>query len=259
MEAGDFCELLDFYEPERLHRRVTLFVSHLAEGTTFGQLHDFFSQFGLINEIYLAYDTMRLPENFSVDLLRYAFVKFYSERAAETALTAVHKKMQLHGSVLHAQWKKKAASPAYETPRILYPDKAFLLARHYLGFSGVSSHIIELEGYVEDASSTVAGYQCVVRLDFPTCQGVSCLGLGMESLAALAASPLPERIIICKRKAHRRALEDAFSKLFLLVLPTGRSVVGLRDTGATEDEDLYENLAEMDQWLAVTEVDEVGA
>eukprot|EP00048_Salpingoeca_helianthica_P023144 m.22555 g.22555 ORF g.22555 m.22555 type:complete len:286 (-) comp8323_c0_seq1:34-891(-) len=257
MEAGEFCELLDFYDPERLHRKVTLFVSHLAEGTTYGELHELFSQFGLIFDLYLAYDTMKLPENFSVEVIRFAFVKFYSERAAEAARVAVHKKVTLRDNLLHVDWKRKPCSPAFETPRILYPDKAFLLARHYLGFSGVTVKIVELEGFVEDVSTSIAGYQCVVRLDFPAAQGVNVLGLGMEALSALAAVPPLDRIVVCKRHAHRRALEDAFSKLFLMVLPTGRCVVGLRDTGATEDEDLYENLAEMDQWLVVTEVDEL--
>ncbi|XP_022800798.1 RAD52 motif-containing protein 1-like isoform X2 [Stylophora pistillata] len=177
-------ELIEFFRPYK--SEVNLYVTNISrrleKEVVQVRLLDIFSQFGLIYEVQVMDSSDNSEEEINSNCgSSYAFVKFYSARAARRAKENIHGKWILGGLFLKVRFAQRKKFT--EVRRPLYMAKCTVLANYYLGFNGWSTRITQLdrlENRSEAGDSqerTNAVYRCVVRLEIKDCE-FFCEGTG---------------------------------------------------------------------------------
>ncbi|XP_049637126.1 RAD52 motif-containing protein 1 [Suncus etruscus] len=223
----------------------TLLVWDLSPGPTAEALHHslsaVFSQFGLLYGVRVFPNAAAAPPGF------YALVKFYSAQAAHKAQRACDQKPLFQSSPvkLHISHRHKAVQ---HRTLALNSSRCQELANYYFGFNGWSKRIIKLQdlsGLEErENEETVAPLQkqrvkffCALEVVLPSfdCKSPG-VGIAEETLDELEG-PLS---FLMKRKtaqkfAIQKAVSDAFQKLFIVVLESGKIAVEYRPSEELTD------------------------
>ncbi|XP_071942044.1 RAD52 motif-containing protein 1-like isoform X2 [Antedon mediterranea] len=212
-------ELIEFKKP--LGTSNTLFITGISSKLTQQEcsmrLKDIFEVYGLIYDV-LVYNKI----NEAIDSY-YAFVKFYSSKAAAKAKAAVHLKYMIDGQLLKVQHPKKGKA-IDEANKQLFVEKCYELANYYLGFNGYNASIVSLSKYTEADEKDVASFVCNAKISFRFHDDISSDGIGLGQVA-FNPSEIETKIIAVKRAkkmACNRAYGNAFSKVKLVVLSTGK-------------------------------------
>ncbi|KAL4657823.1 RAD52 motif-containing protein 1 isoform X1 [Arapaima gigas] len=247
-------EVIEFRVPTENNK--TLFVwdipARFSEANIYESLWSFFSGFGAIYWLKVCPNAAVAPPGF------YAVVKMFSaahalraQRAAGgQVLTYVH--LIWRPSVLQVRLCAKQYPAGFHSVRPLSAAKCQQLANYYLGFNGWSSKIITLknisggENPGEARAGAIVKYGCVVELSFPQ-RGAGCRGVGVAE-EAFESNPSAEELCgrrgQLQKRARDSALVEAFQKVLLVVLSTGKVVVECRvdpeDTPPDEDLGLIE-------------------
>lgn len=251
-------EIIDFKRPEG--NRKNLYVNSIpgsSEEDVQEYLYSVFSVYGLINGIQIySYST----SNQSVKVAGYyAFVTFYSVLAAHSAKESLSNKITIAGTeckIAYAKRKKDA-----QTVATLHFSKCQELANYYLGFNGWSTTIkLLIEDNEEDSSGNdlrKVRCVCVTRIDI-TGHHLNSEGMGAWEETYLVKDPTSKAKAICKSKklAYQRSLENAFSKVILIVLPNGKVTVEV-DTTQPDPVILTEKQLDDSNVLKVNELDEL--
>ncbi|XP_064597650.1 RAD52 motif-containing protein 1-like isoform X2 [Liolophura sinensis] len=160
----------------------------------------------------------------------YAFVKFYSALAAGKA------KVFLEGKLLFGQPYKisyaKRRNLQDAKPPILYVTKCQQLANHYLGFNGWSCCLKSMINDSDrDQVTPKVRYLCSVRIDI-TNHGLHSEGIGVSEAFMDPENPSSKGEVIgrVKKLTYQNALENAFSKIILIVLASGKVTVEVNTT-----------------------------
>ncbi|CAC5420241.1 RDM1 [Mytilus coruscus] len=269
-------EIIDFKRPEG--NRKNLYVNSIpgsSEEDVQEYLYSVFSVYGLINGIQIySYST----SNQSVKVAGYyAFVTFYSVLAAHSAKESLSNKITIAGTeckIAYAKRKKDA-----QTVATLHFSKCQELANYYLGFNGwsttikllvqkicnfIHSSLTAIACLIEDNEEDSSGndlrkvrYVCVTRIDI-TGHHLNSEGMGAWEETYLVKDPTSKAKAICKSKklAYQRSLENAFSKVILIVLPNGKVTVEV-DTTQPDPVILTEKQLDDSNVLKVNELDEL--
>ncbi|XP_041582163.1 RAD52 motif-containing protein 1-like [Vulpes lagopus] len=186
-----------------------------------------------------------------------AIIKLYSARDAHRAQQACHEKHLFQNSPvkLHLGTKHKAVQ---HQALALNSSQCQELANYYFGFNGWSKRIIKLqdlsdleerenEDTTEPLQKESLKFFCALEVVLPSYEGKS-LGVGMveEPLDKLQEGPLS---FLMKRKTTqklpiKKAMSDAFQKLLVAVLESGKIAVEYRPceeiTDARTQEELHD-------------------
>jgi len=151
--ADSSVELIEFFRPHK--NEVNLYVTNISrrleKEVVQVKLLKIFSQFGLVYEVQVidSSDSSEAPEESTVNCSDlnysslYAFVKFYSARAAKKAKERISGKRLLGGQLLKVQFaQRKKFTEVVRHP--LYMAKCTVLANHYFGFNGWSTKIVQV-------------------------------------------------------------------------------------------------------------------
>lgn len=197
------------------------------------RLLEIFSQFGLIYEVQVmdSSDNSEASEEINSNCgSSYAFVKFYSARAARRAKENIHGKWILGGLFLKVRFAQRKKFT--EVRRPLYMAKCTVLANYYLGFNGWSTRITQLDRLENTSEAgdsqekTNAVYRCVVRLEIKDCE-FFCEGTGYggdKNILEQEKDPTKkiELLGYAKKVAHRHAYENAFQRVIITSLDNGK-------------------------------------
>jgi len=203
------------------------------------KLLEIFSQFGLVCEVQVidSSDSSEAPEESTVNCSDlnysslYAFVKFYSARAAKKAKERISGKKLLGGQLLKVQFaQRKKFTEVVRHP--LYMAKCTVLANNYFGFNGWSTKIVQLErleNKIDNNDSQEKNnslYRCVVRLEIKDCE-FFCDGTGHggdQDMIWQEKNPTKrlELLGYAKKLAHRHAYENAFRRVIIISLDNGK-------------------------------------
>ncbi|XP_074080485.1 RAD52 motif-containing protein 1 isoform X1 [Macrotis lagotis] len=235
-------EVLSFTVPSGSDK--TLFVWDLSPGPEAEALQH--SLFTVFSEFGLLYSIRVFPNAPDVTPGFYAIVKFYSSRDANRAQKACDKKELFQKSPVKVRLCTGRKMHQYP----IYPLSSFKcqeLANYYLGFNGWSKRIIMLQKvsdfrHKEDTSPAKLStrqsmtYFCALEVVLPAYECQS-RGTGIaEEYMEHQEDPL--EFLMKKKKTQKlaiqKALSDAFQKLLLVVLESGKVAVEYR---STEEED----------------------
>ncbi|KAM8999041.1 RAD52 motif-containing protein 1 [Sarcophilus harrisii] len=233
----------------------TLFVWELSPGpgaeALQHSLFTVFSQFGLLYSVRVFPNAPEVTPGF------YAIIKFYSSRDAHRAQRACDQKQLFQKSPVKVRLCTKRKMHQYP----VYPLNSFKcqeLANYYLGFNGWSKRIIMLQTLsdfkVKENTSPAKlsarqslKYFCALEVVLPAykCQS---RGAGVaEECLELHEGPL--EFLMKKKKTQKlaiqKALSNAFQKLLMVVLESGKVAVEYRsseegDSATEEFEDLIQ-------------------
>ncbi|XP_033756889.1 RAD52 motif-containing protein 1-like [Pecten maximus] len=183
----------------------------------------------------------------------YAFVTFYLAMSAKRAKENLKCRLVIRGNeckISTAKRKKEITRAA------LHFTKCQELANQYIGFNGWSTTIKLLDCDSEEQEGDVKKlrFVCVVELDL-TVHGLSTAGLGAWEEACLTKDPTSRAKAICKAKklSYQRAVEDAFSRVLLIVLSNGKVSVEIDTT--RPDALLAQKQASTEPVLKINELD----
>ncbi|XP_049715206.1 RAD52 motif-containing protein 1 isoform X1 [Elephas maximus indicus] len=230
-------ELVPFAVPAESDK--TLVVWDLSSGPTAEDLHrslfTVFSKFGLLYSVRVFPNAAVARPGF------YAIIKFYSARDAHRAQKACNRKQRFQKSPVkvHLGTKHKAVQ---HQALALNSSRCQELANYYFGFNGWSKRILKLQDLSDleerENEDTVAAAQkqrvkffCALEVVLPAyeCRSPG-VGVAEEPLDKLEEGPLS---FIMKRKitqklAIQKALSDAFQKLLIVVLESGKIALEYR-------------------------------
>ncbi len=201
-----------------------------------------FSQFGLVHDIHIPVSdhiASALPSP-QPTTLGYGFVKFYSLSAASSAQQGLDRRGKIGGRSLRVCWcltsmeictnpdplqvqfaaRRQAPLPSSHH---LYHPKCQELANHYLGFNSWSVSIVSMVTCEDGGGGGKVCYQCSVQLTLRLCECVS-VGVGRGEAQVLSPTERAKVIGTAKKLAYRRACENAFSKVIIAVLPSGKAI-----------------------------------
>ncbi|XP_041361340.1 RAD52 motif-containing protein 1-like [Gigantopelta aegis] len=249
-------EIIEFQIPTC--NRKNLFVTNIpvsqSEAEIYHQLDNCFSKYGLLHEIQIFRHggpaSHEQPSN-----AMYAFVKFYSSMAARKAKEQLNDQLTIAGNLCKIAFAKRRNLQTLSRP--LHLSKCVELANFYLGFNGWSSKVTKLEEDKDvlpvDGVSKVR-YFCVVSLCVAH-HNLSCDGLGAWEETYNKADPMSRVGVTAKSKklSQQRALENAFSKLLIIVLGNGKVSVEVNTT--LTEQILRTNHVDDSELLKVNEVD----
>ncbi|XP_001630648.3 RAD52 motif-containing protein 1 [Nematostella vectensis] len=235
-------ELIEFVRPES--NDVNLYITGISKKLDAEQaeikLRGIFSRFGLIYEVQVV-DTLSSENVEGPQFLGgntgglYAFVKFYSAKAALRAKEEVNGKWLIDGNILKVQFASRKKPSGVPSP--LYMAKCVELAHYYLGFNGWSTSVISITPVPADATHSPQSnpapshpmYRCIVRLEIKDsstyCDGIGYGGDRYVLEKEKDPAKRVELIGIAKKIAHRHALENAFRRVILMVFDNGKVAV----------------------------------
>ncbi|XP_060073004.1 RAD52 motif-containing protein 1-like [Ylistrum balloti] len=184
----------------------------------------------------------------------YAFVTFYLAMSAKRAKDDLNCRLVIQGN----ECKISTAKRKKEMIRAsLHFTKCQELANHYIGFNGWSTSVklLDSDSEEQDGDLKRLRFMCVVTLDIPV-HGLSTAGLGAWEEACLTTDPTSRAKAVCKAKklSYQRAVEDAFSRVLLIVLNNGKVSVEIDTT--RPDALLAQKQANAESVLKVNELDE---
>ncbi|KAG8505022.1 Leucine-rich repeat-containing protein 37A2, partial [Galemys pyrenaicus] len=246
---GRMADLVPFTVPTE--RDKTLLVWELSSGPTAEALHHslftVFSQFGLLYSVRVFPNAAVARPGF------YAIVKFYSARDARRAQKACDLKPLFQTSPVKVHLSTRHKAVQHKT-LALNSSQCQELANYYFGFNGWSKRIIKDLSDLEDRENedTVASLQkkclrffCALEVVLPAyeCRSPG-VGIAEESLDNMEEGPLS---LLMKRKttqklAIQKALSDAFQKLLIVVLESGKIAVEYRPCEDIRDARVEEEL-----------------
>ncbi|XP_070534587.1 RAD52 motif-containing protein 1-like isoform X2 [Ptychodera flava] len=222
-------EIIEFKRPDNRDNNLYLtgIFGNFDEGELVSKLTEIFSQYGLLYEVQTmlgkftmpACQTEDQPETSSKSY--YAFIKYYSTKAAELART------EMNGQPLFTK--------------------------------GHAISIVEDDDFQEEGSDNTAStirYMCITKLELPRHDvQTEGLGIGEADYNPKDVSTKGSAIAQAKKIAYRRASENAFSKLVLVVFGDGRVMVEVNNTQPDLleyiNDDLDEELIKVNQLEAV--------
>ncbi|XP_045345000.1 RAD52 motif-containing protein 1-like isoform X14 [Leopardus geoffroyi] len=243
-------ELVSFTVPTESDK--TLLVWELSSGPTAEALHHslfaVFSQFGLLYSVRVFPNAAVARPGF------YAIIKFYSARDAHRAQKACDQKQLFQNSPVKVRLGTKHKAVQHQA-LALNSSQCQELANYYFGFNGWSKRIIKLQDLsdLEERANedTVPPLQkqslkffCALEVVLPSyeCQSPGA-GMAEEPLDNLEEGPLS---FLMKRRtiqklAIQKAVSDAFQKLLIVILESGKIAVEYRPCeeipdASTEDE-----------------------
>ncbi|XP_036613929.1 RAD52 motif-containing protein 1 [Trichosurus vulpecula] len=218
----------------------TLFVWELSPGPGAEALHrslfTVFSRFGLLYSVRVFPNAPEVAPGF------YAIIKFYSARDARTAQKACDQKQLFQESPVKVRLCTRRKMHQYP----VYPLSSFRcqeLANYYLGFNGWSKRIIMLQKLsdfkvMENTSPAKSSarqslkYFCALEVVLPA-YGCQSRGAGISE-EYLEPQESPLEFLMKKKKTQKlaiqKALSDAFQKLLMVVLESGKVAVEYRPT-----------------------------
>ncbi|XP_076101495.1 RAD52 motif-containing protein 1-like [Mytilus galloprovincialis] len=251
-------EIIDFKRPEG--NRKNLYVNSIPGSSAEDvqeYLYSVFSLYGLIHGIQIyPYSTSNQSEKVAG---YYGFVTFYSVIAAHSAKESLSNKITISGTECKIAYAKRKKDT--QTVTTLHFAKCQELANYYLGFNGWSTTIKLLtEDNEEDSSGNdlrKVRYVCVTRIDI-TGHHLNSEGMGAWEETYIVQDPTSKAKAICKSKklAYQRSLENAFSKVILIVLPNGKVTVEV-DTTQADPVILTEKQLDDSNLLKVNELDQL--
>ncbi|XP_012785841.2 RAD52 motif-containing protein 1 isoform X1 [Ochotona princeps] len=231
----------------------TLLVWELSWGLTAEDLHRSlfaaFSQFGLLYSVRVFPNAAVAGPGF------YAIVKFYSSRDARRAQAACDQKQLFQDAPVKVRLGTRHKAVPHQM-LALNSSRCQELANYYFGFNGWSKRIIklqELSDLEERENEDTAGqhakqslkFFCALEVVLPAYECRS-LGAGVAEEALDTLQEEGSLLVLMKRKtaqnlAIQKALLDAFQKLSIVVLESGKIAVEYRpseeliDTGSEEE------------------------
>ncbi|XP_037349993.1 RAD52 motif-containing protein 1 isoform X1 [Talpa occidentalis] len=251
-------ELVPFAVPTGCDK--TLLVWELSPGPTAEALHrslfTVFSQFGLLYSVRVFPNAAVAQSGF------YAIVKFYSARDARRAQKACDQMPLFQTSPVKVHLSTRHKAVQHQT-LALNSSQCQALANYYFGFNGWSKRIIKLqdlsdleerenEDIVAPPQKQCLKFFCALEVVLPSyeCRSPG-VGIAEESLDTVEEGPLS---LLMKRKtiqklAVQKAVSDAFQKLLIVVLESGKIAVEYRPCEAIRDarveEELLQDLIEV--------------
>lgn len=229
-------ELISFVVPTQSDK--VLLVWELSAGppaeALSHSLFTVFSQFGLLYSVRVFPNAAVAGPGF------YAIVKFYSSRDAQRAQKACDGKPLFQTSPVKVRLGTRHKALQHQA-FALNSSRCQELANYYFGFNGWSKRIVKLQELsgLEDAALAVPmqkrnpQFFCAVEVVLPA-YGCRSPGVGISE------EPLPQLeegqpSFLTKRKTGQKlafqvALSDAFQKLTIVVLESGRIAVEYRPT-----------------------------
>ncbi|KAL5015335.1 hypothetical protein ScPMuIL_009605 [Solemya velum] len=240
---SDEIEIIEFKRPEG--SRKNLFITgipHSSEDQIINCLHKVFEKYGLLYGVQIypySGPTKKVPacttgsnvtNGNQVGNGYYGFVTFYSTRDAHKAKDSLNNRVYICGSeckIAYAKRKKQDDEIATK-PASLHFSRCQELANQYIGFNSwsITIKVLEEEKGAPEQSSCKVQYLCLCRVDIVG-EGLHSEGFGAWEEAFLYTDPTSRGKAICKCKklAYQRAVEDAFSKFLLVVLPNSKVFV----------------------------------
>ncbi|XP_070082187.1 RAD52 motif-containing protein 1 isoform X1 [Equus przewalskii] len=212
--------------------------TYLAGDPPQHSLFTVFSQFGLLYSVRVFPNAAVAGPGF------YAVIKFYSAKDAHRAQKACDQKQLFQKSPVKVRLGTRHKVVQHQALP-LNSSRCQELANYYFGFNGWSKRILELQDLSdteergnENGNATGAGLQkqsvkffCALEVVVPSheCRSPGA-GVAWEPLDQLEEGPLS---FLMKRKttqklAIQKALSDAFQKLLIVVLESGKIAVAYR-------------------------------
>ncbi|ESP03383.1 hypothetical protein LOTGIDRAFT_237694 [Lottia gigantea] len=244
-------EMIDFSIPTC--NRKNLFMTNIVSGMDAidveDQLHCKFSQFGLLYEVQVFKSKNQAQKENAVlsysenATAYYAFIKFYSSIAATRAQKNLTGKCFIGEKCCKITYAKRTKVP--EEPLCLTVSQCVELANYYLGFNGWSNEIQLLKRYTSDVESNTeqdkqnviengtsvdrevetVKFVCITKL-YITGHFLSSQGSGVwEEKYSRNGDGKGTAYGKARKIAKQRALQNALSKLLLIVLPDGKVTV----------------------------------
>lgn len=252
-------EVIDFTRPDSSRKNlfITNIPSVLHEDSIVHELLKIFERYGLVYRVQVYPAQWKQKQeteqnNGEVTSGFYAFVTFYSAMSA-TAAKDDHKGVLILADqeckIAFAKRKKEVLKKQQ-----LYFSRCYELLTYYLGFNSWSTAIKTLFEDKDVTEETVhtktVKYVCLVEL---TVLDLKTDGIGVWQETYSKTDPLSriQATCKCKKLCHQRAIENAFSKVLLVVLGNGKVTVEI-DT--TKPEFRVENIPE-EQLIKVNELD----
>nr|QIC49986.1 RAD52 motif-containing protein 1 [Actinia equina] len=252
MAADSPVELIEFIRPCRNQNNlyVTNISRNLSEDEVQMKLTQIFSKFGLLYEVQVfdaKENTSEEPQSFcyhdnDTRSSLYAFVKFYSTKAAARAQRETNGKWLIGGQFLKVQFANR--KKVVDTPAPLYMARCTELANYYLGFNGWSTKIIKIEKLdektMDNQEISAFMYRSIVRLEIKA-HDCYCDGIGYggdRKTLKQEKDPLKklELTAIAKKIAHRHAFENAFKRVIIIALDNGKVSVEINQTDVSDCE-----------------------
>ncbi|CAO2645471.1 RAD52 motif-containing protein 1 [Lemmus lemmus] len=247
-------ELISFVVPTQSDK--VLLVWELSAGppaeALSRSLSTVFSQFGLLYSVRVFPNAAVARPGF------YAIIKFYSSRDAQKAQKACDGKplfqtspVKVHLSTRHKALRHGAFA--------LNSSRCQELANYYFGFNGWSKRIIRLQELsgLEDGALTgpvqkrSLKFFCAVEVVLPP-YGCKSPGVGIAEESLHQSEEEGQSSFLMKRKTAQKlaiqsALADAFQKLAIVVLESGKVAVEYRPGGESIDAESDEDLRSLIQ------------
>ncbi|XP_038051410.1 RAD52 motif-containing protein 1-like [Patiria miniata] len=268
---ADALDIVEFARPHTKDKNlyVTGISNRLTEEAVIAKLHHIFSQFGLLYEVQVlgsgpGHQPPTPDDNVQTETINvtasshvgqgglYAFVKYYSTKAASSALQAISGKYMLDGRLLRVKFANRQ-KPIENSSQLQF-QRCCELANHYLGFNGWSSTIVSLE-QDKDCEPNTARFIAIVRIDIRR-HNLHSEGVGVGEVEFTTQEPMSKitAFLRAKKIAFQRASESAFSKLFFVVLPNGKTAVEVNCTAV--DKLHYVTQEELKNTVTVNQIDE---
>ncbi|XP_014789530.1 RAD52 motif-containing protein 1 isoform X1 [Octopus bimaculoides] len=244
-------EIIEFCPPHS--NRKNLFVSNiplsLPPADIYDILYEKFSAFGLLYEIQLFSNTNQQPvqyehmshagknDSVSNNNNAYAFVKYYSIRASQSARRNLNCNLYIGGQQCKIVTAKRKNIFALE---YLSLNKCYDVANFYFGFNGWTTNIklLKQDTYEMDTNSTICKVcfcsLSTVSLPF---HRITSEGFGAWEETWNQNDPLQKLTAYHKARkiCYQRSIVNAFSKILVLVLPNGKICAELN----TSKPDIY--------------------
>ncbi|ESO05754.1 hypothetical protein HELRODRAFT_191375 [Helobdella robusta] len=198
-----------------------------SEDVICNRLYEYFSKHVLVYDLTVFKSSYSVNQTESYSSMEgnfynyYAMLKLYSKEGATKIL---QRNNYFDGQLLKVKHSNKQD---VSLPKIFYYKKCFELANYLLGFNGWSLGLSKFEevpdSQKEDDAVTHLNILCTVKLKF-TPVGKECCGKGTAS-DTYASNVHEEKSVAfnkCKKRAYANAVEDAFSKVLLVVLDNGK-------------------------------------
>ncbi|XP_064439119.1 RAD52 motif-containing protein 1-like [Mirounga angustirostris] len=254
--GGRMAEVVSFAVPSESDK--TLLVWELSSGPTAEALHH--SLFTVFSQLDLLYSLRVFPNAAVARPGFYGIIKFYSARDAHRAQMACHEKHLFQKSPVQVRLGTKHKADQHQA-LALNSSQCQELANYYFGFNGWSKRIIKLQDLSdleerENEDATVPlekqslKFFCALEVVLPSyeCRSPR-VGMAEEPLEKLEEGPLS---VLMKRKttqklAIQKAVSDAFQKLLIVVLESGKIAVEYRPCEEITDARTKEELQDLIQ------------
>lgn len=263
-------ELIDFYRPDasRKNLYITNIPQTIPENDIVAKFHEIFKPYGLVYGVQVFPGQVWVRGERSENQTKlsnstgpghpagggyYAFVTFYSATAANKAKEDLNSVLLLEENeckIAYARRKKDITDK-----QLLHFTRCYELINYYLGFNSWSTSIKTLfedkDSVSETEQTKTIKYVCLVEL---CVTDLNTDGVGVWEETFLKTDPMSkiQAVCKCKKLSQSRAIENAFSKVLLVVLPNGKATVEI-DT--TKPDFNSANYVPDDQLIKVNELD----